>query len=132
MSKFASRYPDRAIGAGLLLLRLAAAAIAFALLAGRSAFPLFPAMTMPLAVAVPLALIAGAATRPAALLLLPIVVVTDACPGPGAADVLAIGHAGLCMALVLLGPGAYSIDAKMFGRRVILLESRPPDRGDGH
>jgi hypothetical protein len=33
-----------------------------------------------------------------------------------------------CAALGLLGPGAYSIDANVFGRRVIRLEPRGPDR----
>ena len=33
-----------------------------------------------------------------------------------------------CAALGLLGPGAYSIDANVFGRSVIRLEPRTPDR----
>jgi hypothetical protein len=39
-----------------------------------------------------------------------------------------IARACGCVALGLLGPGAYSIDANVFGRRVIRLEPRGPDR----
>jgi hypothetical protein len=31
--------------------------------------------------------------------------------------------------LLLLGPGAYSLDARLFGRRVVVLESAPPTSG---
>jgi hypothetical protein len=39
-----------------------------------------------------------------------------------------IARACGCAALGLLGPGAYSIDANVFGRRVIRLEPCGPDR----
>jgi hypothetical protein len=39
-----------------------------------------------------------------------------------------IARACAFAALGLLGPGAYSIDASVFGRRVIRLEPRGPDR----
>jgi hypothetical protein len=38
--------------------------------------------------------------------------------GLGATD--AVIHAGVAACLVLLGPGAYSVDARLFGRRIIL------------
>ena len=37
--------------------------------------------------------------------------------------------AGSAAALALLGPGAFSVDAKWYGRRVIKLVARTPDRG---
>ena len=31
------------------------------------------------------------------------------------------------LVLLLLGPGAYSLDARLFGRRVVVLQPTPPD-----
>ena len=39
--------------------------------------------------------------------------------------VLASYIAGVAAALALLGPGAYSLDARFFGRRVILIPNKP-------
>jgi hypothetical protein len=36
---------------------------------------------------------------------------------------------GGAVSLVLLGPGAWSIDAHLHGRRVIRLDPRSPERG---
>ncbi len=78
--------------------------------------------------AIALALLSGCGTRAVALLL----------AWPLAANLLAargevvlfiLGSIGGVGALALLGPGAYSIDAHRFGRRVIRLEPRPLDRG---
>lgn len=54
--------------------------------------------------------------------------------GPAAAARLPLGSAGaVCMAvvalaLILLGPGALSIDARWFGRREIVFTDSPPPR----
>jgi hypothetical protein len=45
--------------------------------------------------------------------------------GMGATD--AVIHAGVAACLLLLGPGAYSVDARLFGRRIIL---PPNDNSD--
>ena len=128
MAPFTSRYPDRETGIALLLLRFSGASIAFAVLTGQVPFPLFPDLAMSLAFAIPLLLIAGCATRPVALLLAAVIAI-GIYAGRAEPDILALGHTGLCAALTLLGPGAYSIDARIFGRRVIRLDSRSPDRG---
>ena len=75
-------------------------------------------------------LVLGLATRLAALFL-----------GVGTAFALAasradapwllVGHLGGCVAMVLLGAGAFSLDARLHGRRVIHLQARRPDRGGG-
>jgi hypothetical protein len=42
-------------------------------------------------------------------------------PQPGCLAVLAL----LSVSLALLGPGAYSADARLFGRRVLMFEDKP-------
>ena len=101
MQRLFSTFPDGRAGAGLLILRIAIAA-ALAIQTG-SATALF--------VAVPLAI--GFMTPAAALV----------------AAVTALFHeahtlAAISLALALLGPGAFSIDAKWFGRREIVIEER--------
>ena len=41
-------------------------------------------------------------------------------------DQNALNVIGLTTAIALLGPGAFSIDARMFGRRVIVIRNRYP------
>jgi hypothetical protein len=47
----------------------------------------------------------------------------------GERALLLMSAAGSTSALLLRGAGAYSIDAHRYGRRVIRLEPRSPDRG---
>ena len=122
------RYPDGLFGVALLLLRLSYAAIAFPALA--RLWPA-PAITVPIglgAAAIALALVLGFGARAAALLL-----ATALAIGIGSArgDLtwFLVGCTGGVVALVLLGPGAWSIDAHLYGRRVIRLEPRSPERG---
>lgn len=76
-----------------------------------------------------LALIAGTCTRIAALLL-PASIAALLFNGSGQSTLLLVACAGNAAALALLGPGAFSIDAHWYGRRVIRLAPRPPDGGD--
>ena len=122
------RYPDGLFGVALLLLRLSYAAIAFPALA--RLWPA-PSITVPIglgAAAIALALVLGFGARAAALLL-----ATALAIGIGSArgDLtwFLVGCTGGAVALVLLGPGAWSIDAHLYGRRVIRLEPRSPERG---
>lgn len=75
-----------------------------------------------------LALVVGFGTRVAALLLAS-ALVADLLTASGEVVLLLLATAGGAAALSLLGPGAYSLDARRFGRRVIQLKSRSPDRG---
>jgi O-antigen ligase len=129
VSKLISHYPDGATGIALLLMRLASAlAVLPALLRLWPA----PASWWPVLVAsaiLALALVAGIGTRAGALLLVAALIVgllTDRAE----TMLLMLGSAFSAGALALLGPGAWSADAHRFGRRVIRLEPRSPDRGD--
>jgi len=110
-------FPTAGPGVGLLLLRVAVAAM----LVGDPGLP--PAQAW-LARAVA-ALIAGGLATPvlaAAAAVLFLVRATDAAT---AALAVARGAAALsAAALTLLGPGAYSLDARRFGRRLVVTSGR--------
>lgn len=128
IARFASRYPPEAVrrlfssfasggpGAGLLLLRLASAAILIDHAIGvlRSTFEFPGLLPQGVTLVLGLLLVAGFVTPVAAML--------------AAFDALLIGLAHpasarywlvavICAALALLGPGIWSIDAKLFGWR---------------
>ena len=127
MLKLTSRYPDGIAGTALLLLRLSCAL---------SVFPAFTALwpqaeASRLAIAATLlaaSLAAGIGTRLAALVLaISLAIAISSAHGERA--LLLMSAAGSTSALILRGAGAYSIDAHRYGRRVIRLEPRSPDRG---
>ena len=127
MVKSLSRYPDGAAGVALVLLRLACAWIAFLVIA-RLPLPQFsPNASMVVSAALALALALGFGTRIVAFVFTAAAIATAFMTGSDSALTM-IAHACGCAALGLLGPGAYSIDANVFGRRVIRLEPRGPDR----
>lgn len=126
--KLILRYPDGLFGVALLLLRLSYAVIALPALA--RLWPA-PSITVPIglgAAAIALALISGFGARAAALLLAAVLAIGI---GSARGDLawFLVGCAGGAVALTLLGPGAWSIDAHLYGRRVIRLEPRSPERG---
>ena len=106
---------------------MACAWIAFLVIA-RLPFPQFsPNASIVVAAAFALALALGFGTRIVAFVLAAAAVATAFMSGSDSALTM-IARACGCAALGLLGPGAYSIDANVFGRRVIRLEPRGPDR----
>ena len=126
--KLILRYPDGLFGVALLLLRLSYAVIAFPALA--RLWPA-PSITVPMglgAAAIALALISGFGARAAALLLAAMLAI-GICSARGELAWFLVSCTGGGVALVLLGPGAWSIDAHLYGRRVIRLEPRSPERG---
>ena len=128
--KSLSRYPDGAAGIALVLLRLACAWIAFLVIA-RLPFPrVSPNASIVASVAFALALVLGYGTRIVAFVFAAAAIATAFLIGSDSALTM-IARACGCAALGLLGPGAYSIDANMFGRRVIRLQPRGPDRASG-
>jgi hypothetical protein len=115
MQRFFSAFPDGSPGAGLLLLRVVAG---FALLV--RGFALFVARdptSGAIAINV-LALIAGMSML--AGFMTPIAGALAVIAALAAATPL-IDTAVISAALILLGPGAFSIDARLFGRREITI-----------
>ena len=127
MMKSLSRYPDGAAGIALVLLRLACAWIAFLVIARLSLSQFSPDASIVVSAAFALALALGLGTRIVAFVFAAAAIATLFKIGSDNALTM-IARACGCAALGLLGPGAYSIDANVFGRRVIRLEPRGPDR----
>ena len=122
---FLARYPDGAPGIALVLLRLSCAWIA--ILASLPFRQLSPHAAMVVSAALALALGLGCGTRIVAFVLAVVAIATTFMAGSDIA-VTMIARACACAALGVLGPGAYSIDANVFGRRVFRLEPRASDR----
>ena len=130
MTKFLSRYPDGAAGVALVLMRLSCAIIAYSMLA-RLPLPIFFSdFATILSAVIAFALVTGIGTRAIAFMLAGVAMV-DVFKNFGDGGLAMIGNAIGYAALVLLGPGAYSIDANVFGRRVVRLNPHSPDRGSG-
>ena len=129
VAKFLSRYPDGTAGIALVLLRLACAWMAF-LVGTRVPSPqLSPNASTVASAAVAFALALGFGTRLVAFVSAAAAIAAAFTPGSDIAFTMMARACG-CMALGLLGPGAYSIDANVFGRRVVRLEPRAPDRAN--
>jgi putative oxidoreductase len=107
-------YPGGVSGVGFLLLRASAALLVISLAAGYAAGGATSFAVSALAGA----LIIGIGTRPVAIMSTVIAIATLF----GVSWNTALIHLGLaagCSALVLIGPGAYSLDALRFGRKTI-------------
>jgi uncharacterized membrane protein YphA (DoxX/SURF4 family) len=116
-----SRYPDGIAGIALVLLRLACAWIAFLVIARLPFSQLAPKASIVVSAAFALALALGFGTRIVAFGCAAAAIAAAFMVGSDSAMTM-IARACGCAALGLLGPGAYSIDAKVFGRRVIRIE----------
>ena len=127
MSKIILSYPDGVAGIALLLMRLSSSLIAWQVLSRLlEAAGAWPGALAALLIGA--ALVSGAFTRIAAMLMvaaLTALLVEDS----GEPMLHLLACAGSAGALALLGPGAYSIDAKWHGRRVIRLVARSPNGG---
>jgi hypothetical protein len=111
-------FPGGITGIGLLLLRLSVAVSSLLLAAGLGSFNYIPAS---IAALLAMGLSAGLKTRVLAILGL---VAALSCLIVGAPPGLAAIHAISSAALAMTGPGAFSLDARLFGRRTISLTGR--------
>jgi hypothetical protein len=128
MTRLLFRYPDGAAGTALVLLRFACAWIAFLVIARLPFSPSSPNACIFTSAAFALALGLGLGTRNVAFALAAGAIATAFIASNDMALTM-LAPACACAALGLLGPGAYSIDANVFGRRVIRMEPRAPGRG---
>lgn len=119
MNDLLSTFPAGVPGVALLLLRLSAAIVLFAAATLIGPVPIWGCACLALCGA---ALALGFLARIVAVIA-GIVAGFAAALGVGSACWLLALHALDAAALVLLGPGAYSIDARIFGRRVITFPS---------
>jgi hypothetical protein len=122
VQKLFSMFPAGGPGVALLLLRLSVAAMLFVDCAGRISW-LEPMWLELMSVAAAVAMTAGFLTPLIALACgaLKIYALFGEAQSVTSLVVLALL---LSLAVAMLGPGAYSLDAKMFGRRVVLLPPR--------
>jgi uncharacterized membrane protein YphA (DoxX/SURF4 family) len=129
-------FPDGLPGAGLLLLRAAAGVVlvaqARAYFADWHNLPVLNMTIALLAVVTGLALLVGYLTPFAGILaaLISMGTLFAWLPAPPQdlfeARLTAILASAIMAALVCMGPGAFSLDARLFGRREIVIPSSPP------
>src|SRR5579859_4850026 len=118
MQRLFSMFPAGSAGAALLILRLSVAGTV--LLAIRPLEGLVPpAAAIALTATIALALCPGVCTplSCAAALLIHVGLLVRSC---GLGSAVIIIHASMALSLLMLGPGAYSADARLFGRRLVL------------
>ncbi len=128
MTNYVCRYPDGAAGIALLSVRICYASVAFGVAEVLSGLPVASGALRVAAGVVALLLVVGFATRWVALLLGIVAGIAMAMSGP-VQQLLLAGHLGGCATIVLVGAGAFSIDAHLDGRRVMRLQAKTPDRG---
>ena len=128
MTNYLCRFPDGAAGLGLLVLRTCYASVPFGVAALLPPLAIGTTVLRLVAGVLALLLVSGFATRVAALALGIAVVAALPFSAPLQQALLA-AHVGGCVAMAMLGAGAYSLDARRHGHRVIHLQTRPPDRG---
>ena len=109
-------FPGGGAGVGLLALRLSVAGSFTAMLLGSGEVP---AWMLFLAILVSIGLCAGFLARVLAGLSILAAITTLVIQAP--APVLAVLNLADAIALAMIGPGAFSVDARLFGRRTVVL-----------
>ena len=109
-------YPGGGAGAGLLLLRLSVAGSFIAMLLGSRDLP---AWMLFLAILISIGLCAGFLVR--LLAGLSVLAAVTTLVVQSVAPALAILNLADAIALAMIGTGAFSVDARLFGRRTVVL-----------
>ena len=117
-------FPAGVPGSGMLILRIGVAASLYVVPSGH--FAVNPNTLLSIAVAALSASLVAGLVTPLAATLAAIVEVTTLLPGATNIVVAVLLGPLDAMVLLLLGPGAYSLDARLFGRRVVVLDSTRP------
>jgi uncharacterized membrane protein YphA (DoxX/SURF4 family) len=118
-------FPEGAAGLGLLAIRGSCVLAIGATTVSSPQVPLWAAAGL---VFLAIGLIVGLWTRLASVLAATLLTVLTVGSGMGHAWVAGIAVLDLA-ALAMIGPGAYSIDARLFGRQVITLDPPSHKRG---
>jgi hypothetical protein len=108
-------FPSGPAGVALLMLRLSVASLVVAMIC----LNFLPQWLSICAAIVAVALLVGLFARFAAALCATLVMLFFLEHHGREIDVVIVLHAASALAVALLGPGAYSVDAYLFGRRVI-------------
>jgi hypothetical protein len=122
MEKLFSTFPTGAPGYGLILLRVVAALSLQADALGHLALTAHTSLPGVLLIMLSLALLVGLLT-PAVALLSAAIEAAMLATSASAGIALILQGPLVCVALALLGAGAYSVDARLFGSRVVVLHS---------
>jgi hypothetical protein len=126
MQRLFSMFPRGGPGIALLLLRISVAATLLLSLAGRPDLPLFH-LLFASAWLVSIALAIGIFT-PVVSSIVCVYAIADLLIGLRF-DWLAVSLVLNSIALALLGPGAYSLDARLFGLKVVVMSPRKDASG---
>ena len=119
-----SMFPPGGPGIGLLLLRISVAATFVMIVADRAGLPSIHPLFVG-ALLISLCLIIGVLTPYLSFIVCVYVLVNLFCAASRLDELVLASLLLSAAALALLGPGAYSLDARLFGRRVVVV---PPPR----
>jgi hypothetical protein len=119
MHRLFSMFPHGGPGLALLLLRVSVAAAFFVNVANRTGFSSIR-LLLAGALLISISLAIGFLT-PSLSVIACVSAVSNSLIGPHAGAIIDVFSILDAAALALLGPGAYSVDARLFGRRVIVV-----------
>jgi hypothetical protein len=122
MRRLFGTFPTGAPGCGLVLLRVVAALSLQADASGNLVLTQHASIPGVASILLSLALLVGLFTPVVALLAAAVETAMLGASAPASIALMLQGPV-ICLALALLGPGSYSLDARLFGSRVVVLHA---------